>query len=135
MAANVADGFGVVVHAPEVVAAGHRREGAVEGEDFQAVARKIEFTDDFGAEERDNVRTFGKKKAGDDFFGDGGAAENVAAFQDDDLLPCFGEIRGIDQAVVAAADDDNVVVLAHSEELRCDSKERKVMGSDDQTFY
>jgi len=69
---------------------------------------------DFRAEKRDNVRTFGKKKTGDDFFGDGGTAEDMAPFQDDDLLPCFGEICSVDQAVVAAADDDNVVVLPHS---------------------
>ncbi len=78
------------------------------------MAREIEFANDLGAEKRDHVRTFRKKKTGDDFFGDGGATENMAAFQDDDLLPCFGEIRGVDQAVVAAADDDNVVVLTHS---------------------
>jgi len=114
VAANVADGFGVVVDAPEVVAAGHRREGAVEREDFQAVARKIKFANDFRAEERDNVRTFRKKKAGDNFFGDGGAAEHMATFQDYDSLPCFGEVGGVDEAIVAAADDDNVVVLPHS---------------------
>ncbi len=90
---------------------------------------------DFRAEERDDVGAFGKKKARDDFFSDGSAAENVAAFQDDDLLPCFGKIGGIDQAVVTAADDDNVVVLPHSLGLRYDAKERLVAGSDDGTFY
>src|SRR5258708_18414590 len=112
------DLFGMVVDAPKVIAAGHGREGAVEREDFKAVAREIEFANDLGAEKRDHVRTFRKKKTGDDFFGDGGATENMAAFQDDDLLPCFGEIRGVDQAVVAAADDDNVVVLTNSILLR-----------------
>ncbi len=82
------------------------------------MAREIEFADDFGAKERDHVRTFGKKKAGDDFFGNRRAAEDVAAFENDDLLACFGEIRGVDQAVVATADDDNVVVLPHSVGLR-----------------
>ncbi len=114
MAADVADGFRVIVHAPEVVAAGHGGKGAVKRKNLEAVARKIEFADDFGAKERDNVRTFGEKKAGDDFFGDGGAAEHVATFEDDDLLPSFGEVGGVDQAVVAAADDDDVVVLTHS---------------------
>ncbi len=135
MAANIADGFGVVVHAPEVVAVGHGREGAVEREDFEAVTRKIEFANDFRAKQRDDVRTFGKKESGDDFFSDSGAAENVAAFQDNDLLPRFGEIRGVDQAVVTAADDDDVVVLPHSGGLRYDAKERSVAGNEDGTFY
>jgi hypothetical protein len=114
MTANVADGFRVVVHAPEIIPAGHGGEGAVERQDFQAVAGKVKFANDFRAEKRDDVRTFGKKKAGENLFGDGGAAKDVAAFEDDDLLPCFGKVRGVDQAVVAAADDDNVVVLPHS---------------------
>jgi hypothetical protein len=59
-------------------------------------------------------KTLGKKKAGNDFFGHGGAAEDVAAFENDNLLPCFGKVSGVDQAVVTAADDDNVVVLPHS---------------------
>ena len=80
VAANVADGFGVVVHAPEVVTTGHGRERAIEGQNFQTVTREIEFTDDFWTKERDNVRTFGKKKARDDFFGNLGTAENMASF-------------------------------------------------------
>src|SRR5437016_10629212 len=107
MAADVADGLGVVVHAPEVVAAGHGGKGAIKRKNLEAVAREIEFADDFGAKERDDVRTFGKKKAGDDFFGDGGATEHVAAFEDDGLLPSFGQICGVNQAVVAAADDED----------------------------
>src|SRR5438552_13511050 len=46
VAANVADGLSVIVYAPEIIAAGHGRERAVEREDFQAVARKIEFAND-----------------------------------------------------------------------------------------
>ena len=114
MAANVADGLSVIVYAPEIIAAGHGRERAVEREDFQAVARKIEFANDFGAKKRDNVRTFGEKKTGEDFFGDSGAAQNVAAFEDDNLLAGLREVCGVDQAVVATADDDNVVLLPHS---------------------
>src|ERR1700730_2239371 len=113
MATDVTDGFGVVGYPPEIVAARHGREGAVEGQDFQAVAREVELPDDFRAKQRDHIGTFGEKKPGNDFFGDGGAAENVAAFEHDDLLPRFGKIRGVDQAVVASANDDNVVVLTH----------------------
>src|SRR5206468_9748632 len=48
VAANVADGLSVIVYAPEIIAAGHGRERAVEREDFQAVARKIEFANEEG---------------------------------------------------------------------------------------
>ncbi len=99
----------MVVYAPEVIAAGHGGEGTVERKNFQTMTRKIEFANNFRTEERDDVRTLGKKKAGDDFFGDSGTAEDVAAFQHDDFLPCFGKISGVYQAVVTAADDDNVV--------------------------
>ncbi len=78
------------------------------------MAREIEFADDFRAKKRDDIRTFGKKKAGEDFFSDRSAAEDVAAFENDDFLPGFGKIGGVDQSVVTAADDDNVVVLTHS---------------------
>ena len=81
MAANFAAGFGVIVHAPQVIAVGHGRKRAVERQNFQAVARKIELANDFRAKQRDDVRAFGEKKAGDDFFGNSGAAENVAALQ------------------------------------------------------
>jgi hypothetical protein len=113
MAADFADGFGVIVHAPEVVTARHRGEGAVEREDFEAVAGQIEFPDDFRTEKRNDVRALGEQEAGDDFFRDGGTAENVATFKDEDLFAGFGEIRGVDQTVVTAADDDDVVVLRH----------------------
>src|SRR5258708_3082873 len=65
VAANVADGLGVVVDAPEIVAAGHGRKGAIEGKDFQTGARKIEFANNFGTGNADHVKTIRKKKARD----------------------------------------------------------------------
>ena len=38
----------------------------------------------------------------------------MAALEDQDFLPRPLEVRGIDQAVVAAADDDRVVLLRHA---------------------
>ena len=86
VALDFAARFGVIVDAPEMIAVGHGRESAVERKNFQAVARKIEIANDFRAKKRDDVRKNGKFEAGDDFFGDGGAAENVAAFEDEDFL-------------------------------------------------
>jgi hypothetical protein len=112
----------MIVHAPEIIAAGHGSEGAVEGKNFEAVAGEIEFANDFGAEQRDDVGAFGEEEAGDDFFGYGGAAEDVAAFEDENFFAGLGEVRGVDQAVVAAADDDCVVILRHSGRLHTNPK-------------
>jgi len=100
-----------------MIAVWHGGERAVEWKDFEAMAGEIEFANDFGTEEGDYIRAFGEQKAGDDFFGDGGAAENVAAFEDENFLAGFGEIGSVDQAVVAAADDDCVVMLRHAVKL------------------
>jgi len=56
---------------------------------------RSKFANDFRAEKRDDVRTFGKKKAGENLFGDGGAAKDVAAFEDDDLLPCLARYAAL----------------------------------------
>ena len=88
------------------------------GKDFEAVARKIKLANDFGAKQRHDVGTFGKQKTGNNFFGDGSAAENVAAFENEHFLAGFGQIGGVDKTVMAAADDDYVVVLRHAEKLR-----------------
>jgi hypothetical protein len=40
-----------------------------------------------------------------EFLGDRGAADDLAALDDDDLQSLRGEIAGADEAVVAGADD------------------------------
>src|ERR1700732_1133575 len=107
VAAYLALGSGVIIHAPEIVAVGHGSEGAVQRKDLQAVAGKIELADDFRAEKGGNVGGFGKKKAGDDLCGDGGAAQDVAAFEGENLFARLGEIGGVYQSIVASADDND----------------------------
>ena len=118
VALDFAARFAVIVRAPEMIAVGHGRQGAVERKNFQAVAGKIEVANNFRAKQRDDVRKNGKFEAGDDFFGDGSAAENVAAFEDQNFFACFGEVGRIDKAVVAAADDNDVVTLSHEDCMR-----------------
>src|SRR5580765_2506349 len=48
----------------------------------------------------------------------------MAAFEGEHLLPCFRQVGGIDEAVVAAADDDYIVMLCHAERLRSDFASR-----------
>ena len=113
VAGDLAAGLGVVVDAPEVVAVEHRREGAVEREDLEAVARQVEVPDDLGPQERDDVGADRELEAGEDLLGHRRAAEDVAPLEDEDLLAGAREVGGVDQAVVAASDDDDVVLRAH----------------------
>ena len=46
----------VIVDAPQVIAVRHRREGAVERQDLEAVARQIEIADDLRPQQRHDVR-------------------------------------------------------------------------------
>jgi len=116
-----------------VVAVEHGGEGAVEWKDFEAVVGEIQLTNDFGAEERDDVRTFGEEKAGDDFFGNGGTAEDAAAFEDDHFFTGFGQVGGVDEAIVTASDDDYIVELRHS--LRLQYEEEEFDETRNETFY
>ena len=52
-------------------------------------------------------------KPGIDFFGDGGAAEHVAALEHENFFAGLAEIGGVDEAVMASADHDDVVFGSH----------------------
>src|SRR5581483_4706099 len=113
VAGDFAMRLAVVVHAPEIVAAGHRRERSVEGKDFEAVAGKIEVANDFRPQQRDYVRTDGELESRHDFFGTGRAPEDVTALEHEDFFPGALQVGGVDQTVVSAADDDYVVRNSH----------------------
>ena len=51
------------------------------------------------------------------FFGDGGAADNGAAFEDERLVALFREIESSDESVVAAAENDDVALRGHAQLL------------------
>ena len=133
VAANFALGFGVVVDAPEVVAIEHGGKGTVERKDFEAVVGKIQFADDFGAEQRYDIGTFGEEEARDDFLGDGGAAEDAATLEDQHFFSGFGQIGCVHEAVVTASDDDHIVGLRHS--LKLQNEEEDFDKTWNETFY
>src|SRR5215471_11357447 len=108
----------VIVDAPEVVAVRHRRERAVERQDLEAVPRKIELPDDLRPQQRDDVRCDRELETRKDLLRDGGPAEHVAAFENEDSPPGACEVRRVDEPVVSAADDDDIVV-GHMSEVRC----------------
>ena len=109
VAGDFAMRLAVVVHAPQVIAAGHGRERAVEGKNLQAVAGKIEVANNFRPQQRHHVGADRELESGHNFFGAGGAAEHVAAFEHQNFLAGLCQVGGVDQAVVASADDDHVV--------------------------
>jgi hypothetical protein len=82
------------------------------------MAREVEIANDFRTKKRDDVGKNGKLEAGNDFFRDSSAAENVAALEDQNFLTRAREIGGIHKAVVAAADDNDVVTFCHEDFLR-----------------
>src|SRR5260370_14059881 len=112
MPRNFAPRLRMIVHAPEIIAAGHWRERAVEGKDLQTVPRQIEFANDFGAEQGNDVRANGKFEAGKHLFRYRCAAEYVTALEHQHTLAGTREICGVNQPVVAAADNYDVV-FAH----------------------
>ena len=103
----------VIVHAPQVVAVRHRRERAVERQDLEAVPRQVELADDLRPQQRHDVRADGELEAGEDLFGDRGAADHVPALEHEHLASRAREIRGSGEAVVPAADDDHVGTSSH----------------------
>src|SRR5690348_1496614 len=123
MPPNFADGLRMIIHAPEVIAVGHGRKRAVQWQDFQPMPGKVELADNLRPQQRDHVRALGKQEPGKDFFRHRRAAQQVPAFQNDDFLTGFGEVRRVDEPIMAAADDDGVVVLPHSVRLRYDARE------------
>jgi hypothetical protein len=102
-------GFAVIVYAPEMVAVGHGSECAVERQDFKSVAGKIEVANNFGPQQRDDIRTNGKLEAGKNFLGARRATEDVTAFEHQHFLTGFGQIGGVGKAVVASANDYYVI--------------------------
>src|SRR6266436_741895 len=113
MPRNFAPRLRMIVDAPEIIAAGHWREGAIERKNLQSVPRQIEFANDFRAEQGNDVRANGEFEAGKNFFGDRGAAEHIPALEHQHALTRTREISRVNQPVVAAANDDAVVFLTH----------------------
>src|SRR5258708_35381566 len=101
MPRNFAPRLRMIVHAPEIIAAGHWRERAVEGKDLQTVPRQIEFANDFGAEQGNDVRANGKFEAGKHLFRYRCAAQYVTVPEHQQHLSGPREVSRANQTVVA----------------------------------
>ena len=114
MPRNLAPRLRVIVDPPEVVAAGHRRKGAIEWQDLQTMPRQIEFANDLRAEQGNDVRTDREPESGKNFFRHTRATEHVPALEHEHTLARARQVRSIYQTVVATADDDDVVFVSHA---------------------
>ena len=110
MPRDFAAGLVVIVDTPQVVAARHRRERAVERQQLHAVAGQVEVADDLRPQQRHHVRRHRELEAGEHLFGDRRATEHVTTLEHEHLASCARQVGRTGQAVVAAADDDRVIL-------------------------
>ena len=73
------------------------------------MAGQVELADDLRPQQRHDVRTHGELEARKHFFRHGGAAENVPPLEDEHFAASSSEVRRVDEPVMTAADDDDVV--------------------------
>ena len=111
-------GFVFVLIERKRAAVGRERgDASLRRDEPQAMLFQLHVANDVGTNGASGVRERGAAEAGMKFVGDSSAADLGAAFEDERLESGFGEVEGGDQAVVAAADDDDVAcvgfVLGH----------------------
>ena len=84
---------------------------------LQAVAGELHVFNDFGQGRTAGMGDGGTFETGMKFLGDGGAADDVAAFEDERLVAFFREVESGDERVVAAAENDDVALCGHASVL------------------
>ena len=95
----------------QIVAVVHRRDRARQRQDLEPVTRELELADDLRAQQAHDVGELRTAIARNDFLGHRGAADDLAPLEDHDLLARAREIRAGDQAVMARADHDRIVLI------------------------
>ena len=99
----------------EVAAVDARREVRALRVDVVAVPDEVEVAHQRGRQPGDDVRQARHGEVGAErLLADGGAADDVPALEHEGPQALAGEVGRGDQAVVPAADDDDVVVLGHA---------------------
>ena len=99
----------VVVAEQQVVAVAGRVERRRHHQRHEAVLDEVELVDDLGPQQAQRVGERGEREARHQLLGDRGAADEVALLEHQRAQPGLGEVAGVDQSVVAAADHDRVV--------------------------
>ena len=104
----------VVLGEPQVVALRRRRELRRHEERHEPVLRQLELVHDLRPQQREGIREGGEPEPGTQLLGDGSSADHLALLQDQGAQAATGQVGAVDQPVVATADDDRVVGLAHA---------------------
>ena len=98
----------VVAVVGEVVAVAGEDRAALVGDDLQAEARQFEIAHDLRAEQRADIGAIGVEKARRQFAAGRRATDPVVLLDHQHVEARPLQIAGVDEAVVAAADDDSV---------------------------
>ena len=106
---DLLDVLAVVVAEQQVVAVTGRVERRRHHQRQEPVLDQVELVDDLRPEQAQRVGERRELEPGHQLLGDRRAADEVALLEDQGAQPRLGEVAGVDQAVVAAADDDRVV--------------------------
>src|SRR5690606_38256828 len=111
---------GVLAAEAERTPVGQRKEVGIRAlDDAQPVLDQAQVADHPRVQQADGVAGQRVAEARVELLGHGGAADHPAPLQHPDLQPGRGQVGGADQAVVAAADDQDVVVrLMHARIVR-----------------
>ena len=109
VARDLLEVLAVVLAEPQVVAVLHRRERRRHQQRHEAVLGQLEVVDDVRPEQAQGVREGREPEARVELLGDRRAADERAPLEDQRLEPGLGQVGAVDQAVVAATDDDRVV--------------------------
>ena len=96
---------------PTVV--GRGEDGGIRPDQLEAVATKIEVPDHGGMKSTDAVSRSVELESREDLFRDGGAAHDLAPFQDENAESGPAKVGGGDEAVVARSDYDGIVPHRH----------------------
>ena len=113
MAGDLAPGLLRIAGTPQVVPVGQGCERTVEGKNFEAMPAEIEFADDFRSKKRHDVGRNREPETGNDLFGDRRAAHDVPPLEDQYPAAGTSEVCGVNEAIVASADHDNVICGRH----------------------
>src|SRR5207253_510315 len=79
VAGDLAMCLAMIVHPPQVIAARHGCERAIERENFQSVAGQVEVANDFRSQQRHDIRADGKLESGKNFLRDRSPAKDMPA--------------------------------------------------------
>ena len=104
----------VVVAEQQVVAVTGRVERRRHHQRQEAVLHEVELVDDLRPEQAQGVRERRELEPGHQLLGDRRAPDAVVLLEHQGAQPRLREVRRVGEPVVAAADDDRVVLVAHA---------------------